>query len=735
MRSRSARSPYRCTCSTKAGSSWRACCRAAAAPRARRKPTRTDGAVPSGDLVHGARRRLHLALVVDQTRRQPRVGDLVGRGRGDHFALEQSLHRLLRRAPLHLEADDAGRQRRIARREHFHPGDGCQGLLALGVESRDARGDARSSDAAVKLERFGHRPLVLVGLEAARRDPGRAGRSPRRMAILPGRKRLGAVEARDRRAQQRPVLLRRPDDAGAARRKNPLVRARGGEVDAQPGERHILVPESMHRVQHHEHALALAAVAVCLGDGLCQRAHRQLDAGAGVHPREPDDARARADGAAQAFHHLFRRRRFRRIVGRNAPPAGAIALGGQADRLVMHVMVMSRGEDLVAGSEGEAVVDQGETRRRAVGERNLVRPPAEILRGRLLHPHRKGNILRLLPEEGREPHAVLDGGERIGVEHASVALDRFAHRARVRHDVELREVQPLGRQVELYAHLGPVGEVLSPRRCGGLGQVADATAAAAAPARTLFGQPRGLATLFLTEMWERFTYYGMRGVLILFMVAAVSHGGLGLDDKTASAIYGMYIGGTYLFGLLGGWIADRLIGAQRAVVAGGVLIAGGNLMLALGSTDVFFLGLLVITIGVGLLKPNASAMVAALYPEGGSRRDAGFSVFYMGINLGALIGPLIVGWFADRYGWRWGFAVPALGMAVGLAQFVWTRHYLGNAGVAAAGEQPGAWKVVVAIAAAVALAAALVMAGVLKIDAVGLGAGGCAALLVAGVGV
>ncbi|TLZ13429.1 MAG: peptide MFS transporter [Gammaproteobacteria bacterium] len=267
-----------------------------------------------------------------------------------------------------------------------------------------------------------------------------------------------------------------------------------------------------------------------------------------------------------------------------------------------------------------------------------------------------------------------------------------------------------------------------------MNQVADATAAAAAPARTIFGQPRGLATLFLTEMWERFTYYGMRGVLILFMVAAVSHGGLGLDDKTASAIYGMYIGGTYLFGLLGGWIADRLIGAQRAVVAGGVLIAGGNLMLALGSTDVFFLGLLVITIGVGLLKPNASAMVAALYPEGGSRRDAGFSVFYMGINLGALIGPLIVGWFADRYGWRWGFAVPALGMAVGLAQFVWTRHYLGNAGVAAAGEQPGAWKVVVAIAAAVALAAALVMAGVLKIDAVAMAAGASWAMLVLGVG-
>ena len=139
-----------------------------------------------------------------------------------------------------------------------------------------------------------------------------------------------------------------------------------------------------------------------------------------------------------------------------------------------------------------------------------------------------------------------------------------------------------------------------------------ATTATAVSQATVLGQPRGLVTLFMTEMWERFTYYGMRGVLILFMVAAVGKGGLGLDDQTASSIYGMYIGGTYLFGLLGGWIADRLLGAQRAVLAGGVLIIAGNLMLALGSTAVFFLGLLVITIGVGLLKPNASATVAAL---------------------------------------------------------------------------------------------------------------------------
>src|ERR1700680_3222928 len=134
-----------------------------------------------------------------------------------------------------------------------------------------------------------------------------------------------------------------------------------------------------------------------------------------------------------------------------------------------------------------------------------------------------------------------------------------------------------------------------------MNQVADATrAAAAAPGKTIFGQPRGLATLFLTEMWERFTYYGMRAVLILFMVAAVSQGGLGLDDKTSSSIYGLYIGGTYLLGLFGGWIADRLLGAQRAVLSGGLFIMVGNAMLAVGNTPVFYLGLLVTVMGVGL---------------------------------------------------------------------------------------------------------------------------------------
>ena len=177
-------------------------------------------------------------------------------------------------------------------------------------------------------------------------------------------------------------------------------------------------------------------------------------------------------------------------------------------------------------------------------------------------------------------------------------------------------------------------------------------------ASTFFGHPRGLATLFFTEMWERFTYYGMRAVLVLFLVAAVSSGGFGMDDKTATAIYGLYTAGVYLAALPGGWIADRLIGARRAVLIGGIGIALGNALLAASTSPrEFYLGLVVIVLGVGLLKPNVSAMVADLYPEGGARLDAGFTVFYMGINLGATIGPFVTGEAQQYFGLRAGFAV------------------------------------------------------------------------------
>jgi proton-dependent oligopeptide transporter, POT family len=204
-------------------------------------------------------------------------------------------------------------------------------------------------------------------------------------------------------------------------------------------------------------------------------------------------------------------------------------------------------------------------------------------------------------------------------------------------------------------------------------------------AATFFGHPRGLATLFFTEMWERFTYYGMRAVLVLFLVAAVSSGGFGIDDKTATAIYGLYTAGVYLAALPGGWIADRLLGARRAVLIGGLGIALGNTLLATSASPRgFYLGLVAIVFGVGLLKPNVSAMVADLYPQGGARLDAGFTVFYMGINLGATLGPFVTGEAQEYFGPRAGFAAAAMFMGLGLLQYHFTQHHLGDAGKFAA---------------------------------------------------
>jgi POT family proton-dependent oligopeptide transporter len=200
-------------------------------------------------------------------------------------------------------------------------------------------------------------------------------------------------------------------------------------------------------------------------------------------------------------------------------------------------------------------------------------------------------------------------------------------------------------------------------------------------------------------MWERFTYYGMRAVLVLFLVSAVSAGGFGIDDKTAAAIYGMYTAGTYLVALPGGWIADRLIGARRAVLIGGLLITLGNVLLAASAGPRgFYLGLVVIVLGVGLLKPNVSAMVADLYPEGGARLDAGFTVFYMGINLGATLGPFVTGEAIVLFGPRAGFAAAAVCMAMGVVQYHLTQRHLGSAGTfsaqaaAASAQRPGSGK-------------------------------------------
>ena len=201
------------------------------------------------------------------------------------------------------------------------------------------------------------------------------------------------------------------------------------------------------------------------------------------------------------------------------------------------------------------------------------------------------------------------------------------------------------------------------------------------------GHPIGLWTLFLTEMWERFSYYGMRALLVLFMVDAIK-GGMGLNDKTATAIYGLYTSAVYLMSLPGGWLGDRLFGPRRAVWYGGIVIALGHFTLALPWTQTFFLGLIFVVVGSGTLKPNMSGMVGELYPEGGARRDAGFSIFYMGVNLGAAIGPYVCGWLAEKKGWHWGFAAAGVGMVLGLIQFRFSRRWLGDAGVRRGNEAP-----------------------------------------------
>jgi proton-dependent oligopeptide transporter, POT family len=190
---------------------------------------------------------------------------------------------------------------------------------------------------------------------------------------------------------------------------------------------------------------------------------------------------------------------------------------------------------------------------------------------------------------------------------------------------------------------------------------------------SFFGHPRGLSTLFFTEMWERFSYYGIRPLLVLYMAAALTDGGMGMTRDQAAPIVGIYGASVYLASLPGGWVADRLLGLRRAIWYGGVLIALGHLAIAVSAVAgnwAFFLGLFLIVCGTGLLKPNISAIVGDLYPEGGARRDAGFSIFYMGINVGALIAPLVTGYLGEDVGWHYGFGAAGVGMVIGL---IWYR--------------------------------------------------------------
>ena len=218
----------------------------------------------------------------------------------------------------------------------------------------------------------------------------------------------------------------------------------------------------------------------------------------------------------------------------------------------------------------------------------------------------------------------------------------------------------------------------------------------AASDRSFFGHPRGLSTLFFSEMWERFSYYGMRAFLILYMTASAATGGMGLDVATAGVIYGVYTSSVYLANIPGGWLADRVLGQRRAVLFGGILIASGHYALAVPVAITFYLGLLLIVLGTGLLKPNISVMVGQLYGTQDTRRDAAFSLFYMGINLGAFLGPIIAGYLVQSEGfrarlmgwgldpnsaWHWGFGAAGVGMTLGLVQYVLGHRALGTAGL------------------------------------------------------
>ena len=220
--------------------------------------------------------------------------------------------------------------------------------------------------------------------------------------------------------------------------------------------------------------------------------------------------------------------------------------------------------------------------------------------------------------------------------------------------------------------------------------------AVAARDTSFFGHPRGLSTLFFTEMWERFSYYGMRAILILFMTAPLTEGGLEFNTAKAAAIYGTYVALVYLTALPGGWIADRFIGQRRSTLYGGVIIMLGHVSLAIPTMATFYLGLGLVVVGTGLLKPNVSTLVGGLYDVDDERRDAGFSLYYMGINLGAFLAPLICGWLAQsaqfrsilasvgvspRNSWHWGFAMAAVGMLFGVVQYLAGWKYLGAAGM------------------------------------------------------
>ena len=200
--------------------------------------------------------------------------------------------------------------------------------------------------------------------------------------------------------------------------------------------------------------------------------------------------------------------------------------------------------------------------------------------------------------------------------------------------------------------------------------------------KSFFGHPLGLRTLFFTELWERMSYYGMRGLLVLYMtIGVVGNPGLGWSNIEANAIYGIYAGMVYFLALPGGWLADNLLGYQKAVLYGALIIMFGHFTLAIPLEQTFILGLALVAIGTGLLKPNISSIVGQLYADNDERRDSGFTVFYMSINIGSMLGFAVCGYLGERIGWHWGFGAAGIGMLFGVLQFIFFKDNLGEAGL------------------------------------------------------
>ena len=242
----------------------------------------------------------------------------------------------------------------------------------------------------------------------------------------------------------------------------------------------------------------------------------------------------------------------------------------------------------------------------------------------------------------------------------------------------------------------------------------------AQPAKDFFGQPSGLKTLFFTEMWERMSYYGMRMLLVLFMTATLQEGGLSLTVASAAAIYGLYTGCVYFMGLPGGWLADRLLGGQKAVWYGGIIIMIGHIILAVPSDYSFFIGLIFVVLGTGLLKPNIGAMVGQLYTDQDIRRDSGYAIYYMGINIGSVIGYGVCGYLMENQGWHWAFGAAAIGMAIGLIQYKITAPNLNGVGAdpvhpLSKQAQKLSWTVIYGFLASVALVTYLIFQGIVTV--------------------